>query len=707
MQYINHNKNDGQGFNSLMQGIQTLSHQLTAPDAALFQSVNEQRVEMIGLREALISFAMEEDWVQLAQALQRIQSVVNLLNCPILGIAGLLNSGKSSFVASYLSATGRRRILRGDASSCGTQRFVLWLPEKWRQDDALWAELVAQISELFCGRYEMLSDDLQSAHRQYNQLAADQQVLDVPLIATDPGLDNLALLDCPDVQRSDDALSAAKREAFLRQAAPICSAFLFVATQKNIADEKAGKVAGGLRDMMPDIPFYLVMNQVEPDTDMQPHQFLQDRYIKHLIDVLNAEHFYVAYHYRIMGWDDMTPSSLHRLIQADDKAERVPAAWQVSPNAEDNVVEEVPAERYLIGLPERLESSYLAMSQIQSHWHRFQKQKRRLVSTLTRQVRHERQLMQALHQHLLDFCHQQTTDQANNPRLPLSPELIQKLHRGMEEGAPVYIRPLLLSGRKMQQLMSGGIEAVKRMLAHVRLIDKEALYAIKSQALSAQHLMESMRDHAGLRDYVKTASQDDLQQSWEAVLKKTDLSAIQLAGQLDDQKIAMSASGAWKKISPAKKAYAIVQGMLALLVSLSVVLLIPFDFGASAVTQATVLAQASLPELVTAAGLGGMSGWGFASTSLARTLEKELFVPYFSDFFHFACDAFGLPRQISSQPAAICLQGGQYKLQQSELPGQSLPIQYHPPRFWSLNQAGFDHLEQTIRQVDALLPEKA
>src|SRR4051812_12570612 len=70
-----------------------------------------------------------------AQSLrERYEFVHGFLIVPLVAIAGLINSGKSSLVASFLSDTGRRRVLRGMHSREGTQRFTLWAPAAWEQD---------------------------------------------------------------------------------------------------------------------------------------------------------------------------------------------------------------------------------------------------------------------------------------------------------------------------------------------------------------------------------------------------------------------------------------------------------------------------------------------------------------------------------------------------------------------------------------------
>src|SRR5690606_53951 len=88
--------------------------------------------------------------------------------CPILALTGQLNAGKSSLLASYLSPHNRQRVLRGSSNHSGTHRFVLWLPNIWRDNPELLSVLISLIAKLFGHAPEELSEDPQMAAAQYN-----------------------------------------------------------------------------------------------------------------------------------------------------------------------------------------------------------------------------------------------------------------------------------------------------------------------------------------------------------------------------------------------------------------------------------------------------------------------------------------------------------------------------------------------------------
>ena len=90
---------------------------------------------------------------------RQLYTATKLIDRPTVAVAGMLNSGKTSLVANFLSEHGRTRTLRGSNNDQGTHRFVLWLPEAWRADDELWGLLMSRIGDVVGQAPEMLADD--------------------------------------------------------------------------------------------------------------------------------------------------------------------------------------------------------------------------------------------------------------------------------------------------------------------------------------------------------------------------------------------------------------------------------------------------------------------------------------------------------------------------------------------------------------------
>ena len=191
-----------------------------------------------------------------------------LAEFPTLAVAGMLNSGKTSLVAGMLSPDGRERTLRGVANSQGTHRFVLWLPEKWREEETLWQLLLEDFGDAVGHPPELLAETPEEAHTQYNNRTGGADALGVPLVATDPALDELGigLLDCPDIV-SDEVFgvgSPERRRELLGKASTFCSAFLVVSTPSMARDRTLGEILQTISDLMPGIPRLLAVNKIRP-----------------------------------------------------------------------------------------------------------------------------------------------------------------------------------------------------------------------------------------------------------------------------------------------------------------------------------------------------------------------------------------------------------------------------------------------------------
>ena len=102
-----------------------------------------------GANELSNSLGKEPDLSQhIRQSLNQSHILLRSGPCPILAIAGLLNAGKTSLIAGFLSKKGRERLLIGESNSQGTHRFIVWLPQVWRTNSDLWANILAQMQKI-------------------------------------------------------------------------------------------------------------------------------------------------------------------------------------------------------------------------------------------------------------------------------------------------------------------------------------------------------------------------------------------------------------------------------------------------------------------------------------------------------------------------------------------------------------------------------
>lgn len=152
---------------------------------------------------------------------------------PIIAILGGKNSGKTTLVKKFLLEENHPRLLIGDDPDLGTNRFVLWLPENWSQNqDKL--EVCKQWIETAFGHApeELPLAPEPALQRQYDMDDHGIQ-LDTPLLGFDKNLNELqlAVLDCPDmevphgqVSNSVENATEIRRKA-LQSASRVCSSF--------------------------------------------------------------------------------------------------------------------------------------------------------------------------------------------------------------------------------------------------------------------------------------------------------------------------------------------------------------------------------------------------------------------------------------------------------------------------------------------------
>ncbi len=385
------------------------------------------------LLDALCSPRVAADAAQLRQGeqlrssldgtLQQLAVFDSIRRCPILAITGLLNAGKSSLLSSFLSPANRSRVLRGLANNAGTHRFVLWLPQVWRQEPEMLNTLISFLASV-CGHPpEELSDDPDTAALQYNGRVLSNALLvpsgglgashsttvdplQVPLIAYDSGLDRLrvGLADCPDIQtgfidaapraiRGDNqwahASSGSKgidsqgsdtqcsdtqgsdtqgerladqRRVHLQRMGRICSAFVVVSKMSSLHDDSLLRILTTLRDAVPGVPRFLAVNKIK--ARYAPPVVIEES--RGLMERFSIGRLYVAYDYRsslASRWIPPKPDGIQ--LEPD---EQLPIFFephrQSQPTADAGVPPAVPQStdqvEYLFDLGKHLDVGVLA-----------------------------------------------------------------------------------------------------------------------------------------------------------------------------------------------------------------------------------------------------------------------------------------------------------------------------------------------------------
>lgn len=609
-------------------------------------------------------------WSQVMSSGRQLHTASKLIDWPTVAVAGMLNSGKTSLVATFLSDAGRARTLRGSGNHQGTHRFVLWLPSQWRNDDQLWQLLMDRIGDAIGHPPEMLAEDAQAAHRQYNNSGGDGDSLSIPLIATDGKLDSvgIGLLDCPDIV-SDAELglgSPEQRRQLLGRAATLCSAFLVVTSAESSRDGNLGDILRIASDLMPGIPRMLAVNKVR--SRQTPDQVFET--FSPLAKSHGIETIYAAYDFEIPSSRPFIPSTDDSPALAIDQAEDgSPVFFSLSEDADDNPPASIGSDRLLSALPSRLDRGIL-----------FEKFHRALEVSLRTAVWDEGYIAidrdadasvdttdkaQAclLQASLEFFAHREIGGDVTELRLHQSERIIRQLSESFAVTAPWYARWGVRLNTKVRRIFGGASDLVRqltpsisaeRMAGEVREKFRRGEYG---GLMTPERLLQAIDRHGGhtslkhwppLRAVSKPVSKDTDRGGGEVDSRHVWLEAAEAAilrferddfTTLDPRRLDEAVSKMWSEVPMHKKLAVGLTPLAATLAAFGGVLMIPIDFGTT-----TVLAYASIPELFGALGLATAAAF-WAGGQGTRNVGQQAARQQLADFHAVLCDTFGVARE--------------------------------------------------------------
>ncbi len=701
---------------------QTVAHLLRQTDAGM-TSVFPQTTRQLSLLDALghPEVAATEKTAsagkQLGQQIQGLLSQLQLFDsigrCPILAIAGILNAGKSSLLATYLSPENRPRILRGLGNQSGTHRFVLWLPKIWWDDPDLLNTLIGFMASLFGHAPERLSDDPQTAALQYNgqvlleslmhadesstSAGATSDPLSIPLIAYDALLDELriGLLDCPDIQtgfmvgslsvgKSNGLQLAADRQEQLSRIGRLCSAFVVVTKMNSLHDDGLLQILTTLRDAMPGVPRLLAINKIKaryaPETVYDEARGLVERF--GIGGVFGAYDFRSALaHSRIPAPPDKMPLP----------HEELPIFWEMQ-------VQTQPGERqYLFDLGRRLDAGALSKASSRSLVLQLRAHTNQALEWLESNQSERLQQIRDAWQAIADACYEfmaerDASGHAIGLRLQASPAIVAQMADSLQRTAPMWMRVSLTLDRTARQFQ----QAISNSAARLKIL--------RSASETVTQFAQKFRRGEGVQVVTPKRLSDmirsfDKQDAFNAVGAESLLSSCDVAMQrfanenktlLDQSELDTWSRQVWNDMSWRDKLWKGTQPLAIVTAPLLAVVLLPFDGGGSA-----VLVFASAKELLAAAGLAAILGPATMGGEALSIVHRETPWRQLSDLFAIGCDSLGLPRP---KPADLPNCGGpSRRLLESTLqvkPSSSAPA----IRQWEINTAQLRELRRQLQQ---------
>lgn len=642
---------------------QSLRDALTSVSIGRRYSIDSnQRTSFLDILEEID----KEAAAKLTGDLDRFEELERLGHTPILGVCGMQNSGKSTLVAHHLSAEGRDRVLVGEFSDEGTHRFVFWAPQSWGDDPERKTALERFIGKAFDGVPEMLATNPQKAAEQYNARTARTEEFGVPLLAFDPALDDLglAILDCPDIQRSLKP-EAKERTAHLRKealakAARLCSCFFIVSEVTQQEDEKLNSVFDAIEAEQTGLPIYYICTKASMSRP-----------------------------------DSVRADVVHRLESARvwEKVNRIFASPRLAEVPENGYPEKVEYHdldgelKDIADVSRDLDASQLQrqflddlVGKVFSH---FQTGKRAVLAHQENNQKIIREARAILAKFLDNEFHK-----GKGGMSPLyTRQVVSALMDSMARTAPWYLQPSMwVAGgfRWMKEGLCEGWGWIEAKLPSFRQARQSQTEAIKDLGkVSPDSFVLCLHG-----SWFIPAEVDDelLKEVWKrslAVLAKDDwVNHSELRIDLDKRM-----EKVWDEISTWDKVLATTSLPVMLAGGLAVVLLAPIDFGGSA-----VIYSASLSEIFFAIGLSGAA----ASHALDNSMEIHAARPQHSALLAMLQDRIGVPR--ATEPELLRMtENKKMKLHVSSVPRKDPLIHVLKEPVILLDEVALESVEQALK----------
>ncbi|MEO1524435.1 MAG: hypothetical protein AAFX06_03325 [Planctomycetota bacterium] len=579
---------------------------------------------------------------------RQVEAGARLAQYPTLAIAGMLNGGKTSLVASMLSERGRARTLRGVANRHGTHRFVLWLPSRWREEPSLWELLLEDFGNAVGHAPELLAEDPDEAHEQYNNRTGGEDALGVPLVATDPALDELrvGLLDCPDIV-SDEVFgvgSPEQRRDLLGKAATFCSAFLIVSTPSMARDRTLGEILHTVSDLMPGVPRYLAVNKIREGQLEDVLESFEPQTSKY-----DVKQVYGAYDFEIPGCRALIPSTNNEPA-ADEKP--LPVFFEIDPDSQKNIAGAIADERLLTQLPaelERPESSDRFLLGRQAALRRALLD--RGMESIEKGAEESDRLATRARKTMLDttvslFTKTDASGKISDVRMHQSERIIRQMADAFCEAAPWYAKWGVRINNFIQKRARAASDLLKQYTPTA--VTERYAESIKKKFTSRKvgHLVDPNELDLALRRFGAALTlphwfggdtEPENEPAWNQRLEETlRLFDANDRVQLDEEQLEKVAEEMWAQIPSHKKLAYGLTPLAAMLATFGSVLMIPFDFGST-----LVVANASIVELLAAAGLTAFSAY-WAGGKSAQTLSTQAAVEQMSLFYGILCRQVGV-----------------------------------------------------------------
>lgn len=583
------------------------------------------RPDAIPAREALLRWAPEiHERLQTKHALIHRFGVI-----PIVAVVGLLNSGKSSLTASFLSAANRKRVLRGVSQRQGSQRFTLWVPHSWKEDTLFFEKLCQMLTRVFATEPELLADDEAEAQAQQNAV----ENLHRPLIGVDASLTehHLGILDCPDIQRAQQIDDRSRLE-LVERAAEICAAVFVVFARSQVEI----RTLQDILDAMPGARRIHAINLIKDDP--------AERVRAEAASVLNLDAndpVYGAYDFLSAHYQNRTPAWDPNLSRTPEErmAMSEPCFFKIHPDPAANSPKSIGEDRSMKALADELTPHAVKSRRMQELIREFYQDLQSGIDAVQERLDSSWAGLNEASRRLRDHCQDLLTE-GGHLQIKMSPDIVQSMEQSLARTANVYYKWLLLPQRKFLQACTKLVEKGRDIALPGKALreKKDALeskwrasgsHKVKKGSVKPEDVQRMLSLWSSAIGHYREAA--DWKEESERVLQRfidedktnlTDAEWDALTGPL------------WKQMPKKARLQLITSAFL----MFGGVLLAFFDGGVSLV---------SLKAMDLLGGIGVVASLGVnmqGAKDFEKALEEKLGLQQVANFHAVVCDIVGLPR---------------------------------------------------------------
>jgi hypothetical protein len=542
---------------------------------------------------------------------------------PIVAVAGLKNAGKSTLIASFLTAENRKRIPRGLARDRGTQRFTLWLPASWEADVNLLPQIKSRLADVFGHAVEALAADGAEAIRQQTL----QGGMERPLLAFDAALDSagIALLDCPDIETAHgDSRETNARLEMLARARDFCAGVIIVLTRERIEVSTVEVIHRHL----PQATRIYVINKIGEE----PAEAVATELAERLGS--RPELCYGAYDYRLADYTARAPDCDPNKALPSQSRE-VPFFFEIT---SDNAPGAIGESRSILHLSERIPPAVLQQRSQSESLRNFVKESADGLSEVELAAEAGRGDVEKAADELFKAVRRLRT---KDGKLKFKPdaEILDQMQRSIARSAPWWLPVRMGNG------LRAGVSWIGRKLTFMQRFGKAEIAGMRETvekwAAGSGEVADEIAAWARLNGGAGDA------EKWKAdaeeIMRRFN---NEERSNLSEEEWTVLTKEFWQKAPKLKAASAIIGTFVAGLALTAWLVFEPVGGTLAAkILAGKLILGVNVGEFLACVGLGGLAGTA-AAQWLSQGIESKIGLQQVSNLYAIAADRLGVPRDV-------------------------------------------------------------